>query len=158
MSSLRSREVAIEPIRNPRTGTTSYRVTGTIHHKQRKRQFMNLADAEAVRDAWERERIGGAAAMRSKYTRLTQAQLDEAESCFEFIKADGYTLLEVVKTFLRNPPATICKLTFDEAYKQFLTARQPYISRTQYGNYEGPCRRLSAFLGHNRSTTIRIQQ
>ncbi len=131
-------------------GTQVYRVTGTIGKKQRKRQFSNLADAEAQRDAWEIERVSGLAAMRPKVTRLTQAELVEAESCFGMLKGTGHSLVDAVRAILRNPPAARCEITFDEGYKQFLKEREPFLSDTQYSNYVSPCKRLSAHLGESK--------
>ncbi len=143
---LRSSPVALVPVLT-RTGKRSFRVTGTIHGDQRKRLFANYEDAAAQRDAWEIERIGAAAAMRPKVTRLTQAQLIESEACFELLKGEPLSLTDVVKAALRNPPQIQCQLTFVAAYKEFLPARKRFISEAQYGNYESPCRRLGIFLG-----------
>ena len=129
-----------------RTGTQAYRVTGTIRGKQRKRQFMILEDAEAQRDAWEVERLSAAAALRPKVTRLTQAQLAEADACFELLKGTGFTLADAVRALLRNPPSAPCELTFEAAYKQFLDAKKGFISDPQHSNYETVCRRLAAHL------------
>lgn len=128
-------------------GTQVFRVTGTIDGKQRKRQFVNLADAEDQRDAWEIERMSALTAMRPKITRLTQAELIEAEACFSMVKAIGHTLYDAVRFFIRNPPAARCELTFQAGYQQFLEARKKFLSEAQYSNYLSPCKRLSAFLG-----------
>jgi len=108
---------------------------------------MSLADAEAERAVWELERMCANAAMRPKITRLTQAQLIEAEACQELLKGAGFTTMDAVKAFLRNPPSAPCQLTFEEAYKQFLSERKPFISDTQFCNYQSPCRRFAEFLG-----------
>jgi hypothetical protein len=128
-------------------GRETFRVTGSIRGKQRKRQFLSLADAEVQRDAWEAERVSAAAAMRPKITRLTYAQIVEAEACLELLRGTGFTLSDAAKALLRNPPLPQCQLTFDAAYRQFLYERKPFLSPAQYCNYESPCRRLAEFLG-----------
>lgn len=125
----------------------TYRVTGTIRGKQRKQQFLQLEDAEAVRDAWETERLSGAAALRPKITRLTKAQLEEAEACYVMLADSGFSLRDAVKALLRNPPAKPCELTFQKAYELFLEERRKHISAAQCSNYLSPCRRLAEFLG-----------
>jgi len=58
---------------------------------------MESADAAAQQDAWELERVSANAAMRPKITRLTHAQLVEAEACFELLKGGNFTLIDAVR-------------------------------------------------------------
>ena len=145
---LRSSPVALVPVLT-RTGKRSFRVTGTIRGKQRKRQFLSQADASAQQDAWEMERLAAAAAMRPKVTRLTHAQIIESEACYELLKGESLSLTEAVKAAIRNPPPILCQLTFAAAYREFLAARKPFISDAQFCNYESPCRRLGVFIGEH---------
>jgi hypothetical protein len=146
--SLRSKPVAIAPALT-KAGNPTWRITGTINGRQRINYRESHDEAEALRDQWELERLSGAAAMRSKPTRLTKAQIEEAEACHFMIKDSGYTLTDAVTALLRNPPPKLSDITFREAYQKFLEERKGTFSDAQYANYLSPCRRLSEHLGHN---------
>jgi len=107
---VRSQPVSIRAVQNP-TGTTSYRVLGTIRPKeqQRKQHFACLEDAVAAQAAWEAERMGVRAALRPKITRLNVHQLAQAEAAVQVLEGSGMSLIEVVKHAFRNPPRTIIK-------------------------------------------------
>jgi len=131
---LRSKPCAIKPFRN-RSGSISYRVTGSIRGKQRKKVFLNLEDAQSMQTIWETERIQGAAAARPKISHLTQAQIKQAEAAFELLNDSGSTVLDAVRHFLRNPPFVAPKKTFGEAFDAFVAAREAHLSEAQLDNY-----------------------
>jgi hypothetical protein len=143
---LRPKSVAIAPALT-RAGRKTWRITGTIDGKQRQIHRMCREDAEAIRDAWEAERLSAAAALRPKITRLTKAELEEAEACLNMLTNSGFTLRDAVLAFLRNPPPKRCELTFVEAYEKFLMERAKVVTETHIANYRSPFRRFAEFLG-----------
>ena len=110
----------VKPIRNPRTGSLSYRIIGTIRGKQRKRQFSALEVAREGQTEWELERTLSAAAIRPKATRLKQEELTQAEAAVEMLRGTEQTLLDAVRHLLRHPPAKRVEKAFDEGYREFL--------------------------------------
>ena len=94
VAALRSRPAAIKPIRNPRTGSLSYRVTVTIRGKQRKQQFRDLDEAKAIQEEWELERTLSASAPRPRVTRLSYEKLHQAEAADEVLDKTGFTLID----------------------------------------------------------------
>jgi hypothetical protein len=87
---LRSQPAKITPIRSPRTGSLSFRVTVTINGHQRKRHFRDLNDAKAQQEDWEIERTLAASAPQPKNTRLTYEELREAEAADLMLNGSGY--------------------------------------------------------------------
>ena len=74
VAKLRSDPAAIYPVQN-RSGSWSYRVTVTIAGVQRKLVFQSKTEAEELQEAWEHERVHGAAATRPKMTSMEKAEL-----------------------------------------------------------------------------------
>ena len=149
VAALRSRPASIKPIRNQRTGSLSYRVTVTIKGKQRKKQFADLAEAQATQADWELERTLAAGALRPKITRLTHEKLRQAEAAEELLSGTEFSLIDAVRHLLRNPPAKRMEITFDDGYRRFLEAKKEHISLRQLGNYESAARRFAVFIGAN---------
>lgn len=149
MAALRSHPASIKRIRNPRTGSESYRVTVSIKGKQRKMQTADMAEAQAVQADWELERKLSAGAMRPKMTRLTYEKLHQAEAADELLYGTEFSLIDAVRHLLRNPPAKRVEISFDEGYRRFLEAKKEHISPRQLGNYESAARRFAAFIGAN---------
>ena len=146
---LRSKSVAIAPIRNRRTGTTSYRVTGTLKpgQKQRKAIFQNREDAEAQQALWEQERIVGNAGLRPKITFLTQSQLREAEAAFTLLKNTTHNLMDAVQHLLAHPPYQAPDITFQKILEDFLSARKAHLSTKQFSNYRISGTNFGEFIG-----------
>jgi hypothetical protein len=94
----RSKPVELTPVQN-RTGSLSYRVTGTLRRggKQEKRVFQSLEDAQAQQHLWETQRIQGAASARPKLTSLTNAELKVCEAAMALSKEAGVSLLDGVR-------------------------------------------------------------
>jgi hypothetical protein len=136
----------VHPMRN-RSGSVSWRVTTTINKEQRKIQFSDHDEALAQQSAWDSEKMGNAAAMRPKQTRLTKEQLEEAESCIGMLKGTGFSLSDAVRNLMKNPPAKRIEISFEDGYVQFLAAKKAHISERQYWNYESAARRFSGRLG-----------
>jgi hypothetical protein len=58
--------------------------------------------------------------MRPKVTRLTQAELIEAEACFAMVKGIGHNLYAAEQSLMRNPPSARSEVTFEVGSRQFL--------------------------------------
>jgi hypothetical protein len=142
----RSKPVVIAPIRNPRTGTTSYRVTGTIRGEQRKRVFLNLDDAKACQEQWESERIHGLAAIRPKITWLTNSQLRAAETLFGMFPDPSVDILEVGRHFIRNPPQVSKKVTWKQGYAEYRAHSIAHLSKAHFETADMRGRRFGAWL------------
>lgn len=126
---LRSKSVGITPVQNP-NGSISYRVMGTIRPKakQRKKHFANLEDALSTQALWEHERMQHAASVRPKITRLTQAELVQAETAVEFLRDSGFTLMDAARHLIRNTPAAPTETrTIQTAHDAFLIERKPFV-------------------------------
>jgi len=143
---LRSQPAAITPVRN-RSGSQSFRVTATIRGKQRKRHFLCLEDAQAVQADWELERLQVAASLRPKVTRLTNADLVNAEAAIELLKGSGLSLLAAAKHALLNRPTDGSGIPYSEALKRFLEEKTGFISPSQHENYRLVGRRFGEFVG-----------
>ena len=148
---LRSKSVTIRPVVNP-TGTVSYRVLGTIRPKtpQRKQFFLNMEDAVATQAAWESERVLNGAALRPKITRLTLAELAQAEAASEMLKGTGLTLLEAVRQVFRHAlhttPKAISK-PLGEAHHEFVEERRPFVGTGHLENLRLAGVRFIDFVG-----------
>ncbi len=145
---LRSKPFDITPVTN-RTGTVSYRVTGTLRPgaKQKKKTFLCREDAEAQCDAWEVERLHGAAALRPKITHLTQQQLREAEGAFQMLKGESFSLTDAVKYRLENKPKIALDMTYHDALQKFLNRTDLGASQAQITNYRQRGKRFGEFIG-----------
>jgi hypothetical protein len=95
MAALRSKPFQVSPIKN-RSGTTSFRVTGTIKGKQLQQSFQLREDADAQQLIWETERIAGARAARPRISTLSDSELKEAEALFHVAKRLGVSPLDTV--------------------------------------------------------------
>ena len=111
----------ILPYTNPRTGTDSWRVTGTRRNGERIREnFADAAEAQYRHTELEAEfhATNGVAALRA--TRLTDEQVGIAEAAFKRLERDE-DLLTAVDHWLRTgKPATIKESPrLDEALKTY---------------------------------------
>jgi hypothetical protein len=144
----RSKAVAITPVQN-RSGTISYRVTGSIRSKQRKRVFRDIDDAKACQQLLELERIHGIAASRPKISWLTQEQIRKAEVVFELLRGTGMDPVEMAKHFLRNPPFVAPKMTWADGLKAFIDARTEHLSEAHLENYGIRGRSFGDWIGED---------
>ena len=111
----------ILPYTNPRTGTSSWRVTGTRRNGERIREnFADAAEAQYRHTELEAEfhATNGVAALRA--TRLTDEQVGVAEAAFKRLERDE-DLLTAVDHWLRTgKPATIKESPrLDDALKAY---------------------------------------
>ena len=112
----------ILPYTNPRTGTPSWRVTGTRRNGERIREnFARAEEAQYRHTELEGEfhAANGVAALRA--TRLTDEQVGIAEAAFKRLEQDG-DLITAVDHWLRTgKPKTIKESPrLDDAWKEFL--------------------------------------
>jgi hypothetical protein len=144
----KSQPIAIHAYRNPRTGSLSYQVIGTVRPgAQRKKHFSDEAEALAAQSDWELERTLAKACVRPKITRLTQSELAEAEAAVELLRGTGFSMLDGVRNLLRNPPPKRVEVTFSDGYQQFLEAKRDHLSERHCQNYESIGRRFTEFVG-----------
>jgi hypothetical protein len=132
---LRSKPVAITPVTN-RSGTISYRVTGTLKPRTpQQREFrQNLDDAQALQVAWECKRMANGAEQRFKYTRLTQAELGQAETAVETLRGTGATLFDAAMYYRLHGPKAGTSKTMEELVQSFLAERETFVSTAQFEN------------------------
>lgn len=150
---LRSKPVTITPVRN-RNGSVSYRVLGTVRPKakQRKQNFCNLDDAVAVQAAWECERMQHAAGLRPKITRLTQAELAQAEAAVEILRGTGSTLIDAARQMLRAGPVTPqTPRPIGKTHAAFLADRRPFIGPRRYESLKVTGEQFIRYIGEEMS-------
>lgn len=154
-----SQPAALVPFRN-RTGSISYRVTASIRGKQRKKCFSNLAEAEETQQLWEIERLNDSK-MRPKVTRLTHAEIREAEAAAELLKGEGLGLLEAAKYLVAHPPQKYPAITFAHGLQEFLRGKR-HLSTAQSDSYRQHGENFQAYIGGARLiseiTTNDVQQ
>lgn len=142
-----SQPAALAPFRN-RTGSTSYRVTASIRGKQRKKCFRDLAEAEETQRLWEIERTNEVS-MRLAMTRLTSAEIREAEAATELLKAEGLSLLDVARYRVAHPPQTYPAITFGDGLREFLVEKK-HLSVAQSDSYRQHGENFKAYIGDDR--------
>src|SRR3974390_435230 len=112
---------------NPRTGTTSWRVSGIKRNGERVRE--NYADPQEAQFRYtelegEVHATNGTAALRA--TRLTDEQVAIAEAGFKRLERDQ-DLLTAIDHWLRTGKPTVLKESprLDDAFKQFQAWLEP---------------------------------
>ncbi len=145
-----SRKIKIAKFRN-RNGAISWRVSGTVNGVRIRKNFQSRADALAVRELYEIERLNVDANSRHVRTTLTPGQLREAEKVFHGKLKDlaqDKSLSFVVDYFLDTykDPETEKKLS--EAIGNYLATKEAHvpkiISRRQYNGIRGELLRIEA--------------
>ncbi|MEO7599006.1 MAG: hypothetical protein ABIV50_08740 [Opitutus sp.] len=129
--------------------------------KQRKKHFMDLEDAMATQALWEHERMQTAAALRPKITRLSQAELAQAEAAVEILRDTGYSLLDAVRHGFRSAPAAGQEARpIKDALQQFLAEREPFVGPRRHQSLRTTGEQFLQFVGANVSiadiTTERV--
>lgn len=140
---------------NPRTRTTSLRVTGTRRNGERIREnFARAEDAQFRQTALEAEfhAANGVAALRA--TRMTDEQVGIAEAAFKRLEQDGDLLIAVDHWLRTGKPKSVKESPrLDEASKVFLewlkttTELRPKTKENLRG-------RVSHFV--NNTTNVRV--
>lgn len=113
-------------VRNGPFAYHTFRVTGWLNGQRIRRQFSSQAEAMGERDRLAVQAANAAREIRAVNTRLTSAELAEAEAS---IKRLGKTsLCFAVDWFLENyrPPVTECRL--DIAITSFREAKAPHVT------------------------------
>jgi hypothetical protein len=113
----------IIPYRRPRTGETSWRVTGHKRNGQRVRKnFTEQKAAEAERLSLTTEYLTGHTTTELQATKLTADQLRLAETAFARL-GDDEDLLPAITYWLQHGKAASVKSTvrLDDAFEQFKT-------------------------------------
>lgn len=143
---LRSEPVVLAPVLT-RTGEPSYRVTGTVRGEQRKAVTQDLTEAQEKQTLWEADRVISGATTRAKFTFLSERQLREAEAGAEIMRDSGYTPMDAVRHFLKNPPKKDKEISIEKALIECLKERSGRISNSQYDNIRLRTTMFAAFLG-----------
>ena len=150
---LRSKPITITTVQNP-NGSTSFRVMGTVRPKsrQRKRHFLDWEDAVATQAAWENERMMNAAALRPKITRLTQAELAQAEAAVELLRGSGLTLMDAARHLFRAPPPPEpVARPIKPALAAFLSERRPFVGPRRHEGLRITGEQFTRFVGEERA-------
>ena len=142
-----SEPAALVPFRN-RTGSISYRVTATVRGKQRKRSFLNLAEAEETQRLWEIERVHDAPVRRT-ITYLRPDEIRQAEAATELLKGEGLGLLDAAKYVVTNPPQKYPAITFADGLREFLEEKS-HLSAAQTDSYRQHGENFKAYIGEAR--------
>jgi len=148
----------IVPFTNPRTGTPSWRVTGTRRNGERIREnFARAEEAQYRHTELEGEfhAANGVAALRA--TRLTDEQVGIAEAAFKRLEQDG-DLITAVDHWLRTgKPKTVKESPrLDEAlkaYAEWLATTTELRAVTKY-NLRNRATHFVAQVGHIRVTDV----
>ena len=142
-----SEPAALVPFRN-RTGSISYRVTATVRGKQRKRSFLNLAEAEETQRLWEIERVHDAPVRRT-ITHLRPNEIRQAEAATELLKGEGLGLLDAAKYLITHPPQKYPAVTFADGLREFLEEKS-HLSTAQTDSYRQHGENFKAYIGEAR--------
>jgi integrase len=104
------------------SGTISYRVKGMLNGRQVRQNFRTKSEATSRKQELEIEASGQTTDVRIAATRLTQAQIAEAESAYTILP-DGRSLLWAVKFATDNYQETVRPITVKKAYDLFIADR-----------------------------------
>jgi hypothetical protein len=95
----------ISPFINP-SGNKVYRVSGMFKGEQRRKNFTTEVEALNCKQAWERE-LMNLVPLPTITTKLTAAQVDEAEYCYRRLAGHALTLTAAVESaIVGNRPTT----------------------------------------------------
>jgi len=123
---------------------------GTVRPKsrQRKQHFLHWEDAAATQAAWENERMMNAAALRPKITRLTQAELAQAEAAVELLRGSGLTLMDAARyVFRAPPPSTPVARPIKPALHAFLAERLSFVGPRRHEGLRITGEQFTRFVG-----------
>lgn len=107
---------------NPRTGSISFRVTGTLDGKQIRKNRGTMEEAMTVKQDLEREALN-MTPLPAVTTRLTNDQAAEAEGIFRRIAGKPYTLTQLFDFALLNYAPPEKAITITAAIDLFLTSK-----------------------------------
>ncbi len=114
---------------NP-SGEIVYRVSGSDQGQRIRKNFPTRAEAEAERQVREIARLQSSSGMRVAATRLTNAQLQEAETVFTLLKDQPHSLFFCVDFTLKNYRAPEREKPLAEAVKAYLAKKTEEHART----------------------------
>lgn len=102
---------------NP-SGSTSYRVSGMIDGKQLRKNFGTEAEAIAEKQDLEKKAYGIASETKPRVTRLTDAQLQQAEAAFAAL--DGRSMPLAIDFFIKSYQEPVKAKLLTEAKAEFI--------------------------------------
>ncbi|MGF1453630.1 MAG: tyrosine-type recombinase/integrase [Opitutales bacterium] len=109
-------KVQVQKYKN-RSGTWSWRVTGTVNGERIRKNFASHAEALNEKQHYN-DILAQDSRFRNAVTSLTDAQLAEAQDAFDRL-AGNYSLRETVDFFLKNYHAPVCDYTVGQVLEDF---------------------------------------
>ncbi len=158
MRPLKSGRFTIQAVTVAEKGCPAYetfRVTGWLHGKRIRKQFISRAEALGEKNALEVEAANAGGEVRARVTRLSVEQLAEAESAF--IRLGPRSLSAAVEWFLATYKPPVTEMTLQAAETAFLADRKQHARPSALSDYSYSLRYLRvAFPGklvHQVTTT-----
>ena len=135
---------------NP-SGEIVYRVSGTLAGNRIRKNFSSRAEAEAERHILEIQSVQSETGIRTAVTRLTDAQLQEAEAIFRRLEGNARPLSFYVEFALTNYREAKDEKPLADAIKEYVASKthefdQGYLSRHQVARIRWDLIRLNAFF------------
>jgi len=146
-----------------RNGVTSWRVTGWLHGVRIRKNFKSKEEAAAEKAVLEIKAEQDASGLRSATTRLTNAQIREAESVYERLTTRPRSLGFYVDFALTNYREPALDKSLPDAIKAYLSIRQAddqlgQLSHRQFTSFRCELRALeTVFRGKSVSELTSVQ-
>lgn len=119
---MESAQLKITKYKNKRTGSRSWRVTGTVDGKRVRKNFLKHADALEEIQSLRIKALNGET-HRSAVTTLTDLQIAEAQDAFDRLNG-RYSLREAIDYFLGNYKEPTSSFTISDVLDEFLDAKR----------------------------------
>ena len=136
----------VSQFKNP-SGDIVFRVSGWLHGKRIRKNFATRAEAEAERQVFEIGSLQTKGSARAAVTRLSDEQLNEAETAFRRLEGKQHSLSFCVDYALANYRAPEHQKLLADAIAEYVAAKehefeQDHISRPQLGRIRWDLKRL----------------
>lgn len=135
-------------------GATAWRVSGSIHGKQIRKNFSDRAEALEEKQRLEIRQINGEEHGRHMWVKISQEQHDQAWAAFQRLEKAGSTkpLDFVVEFYLKHYQESAEQKTLTQAVKEYQDEKsrdldRGIISRRQYDSIKHETERFTAFIG-----------
>ncbi len=148
---------------NP-SGELAFRVSGSLHGKQIRRNFKARRDAVAERDKLEVERLNGASDGRFIWAKMTPEQHDDAWAAIKLLQNAGIkrTLTDSVQYTIQHFRTPEVDMVLGDAIKQYLISKEKElftnsISISQFKSLRSRLRRFDGAFGERMIAEIQAQ-
>lgn len=95
-----------------------------------------------------------AAALRPKITRLTQAELAQAEAAAELLRGTGFTLIDAARHLFRNAPSTPTEARpIEDCLQAFLRERAPFVGPRRHQSLRTTSEQFISYVGERTALT-----